>query len=50
METIVIEHRKSGYRTAIRPFNEDVKHWYVIETRGSFGRYPKGEFDFVGEK
>jgi hypothetical protein len=28
--TIVIEHRRSGYRTAIRTFDEDVKHWYVI--------------------
>jgi hypothetical protein len=50
VETIVIEHKKSGYRTAICPFDEDIEYWYVIENRGSFGRYPKVEFDFVGEK
>jgi hypothetical protein len=50
VETIVIEHKKSGYRAAINPFEEDSEYWNCIENRGSFGRYPKRAFNFVGEK
>jgi hypothetical protein len=54
MRTLVIRHRNSGYTTTIRPFDEDTKYWYAIETKGKkimeTLRYSKLDFDYMGEK
>jgi hypothetical protein len=54
MKTLLVRHRKLGYTTTICPFDEDYKHWYVIETRGKkmvdTRRYSKIDFDLMGEK
>jgi hypothetical protein len=54
MKTLVVRHRDSGYTTLITPLAEDSKYWYVFETEGKdvldMLRYPKMDFDFMGEK
>jgi hypothetical protein len=53
MRNLVVRHRNSGYTTTICTYDEDIRHWDVVEINGkkivNTTRYSKIEFDFMGE-